>query len=538
MGGAVRTGVSVLGRTCWAVVVLGLGAGVVYAATVHPGEQTGPTAPLAALAPPTAGVLVCPGPLRLPTEHAGDDVSYDPAFDPSPADATSDLVAVTGASGVGGGTGGSGPARLTALAGGEPVAEIPAAAEAGVLARAGGDAGLVLRADPVGDTSPWAAAGVAWRAGTGDLRGLAAASCQRPAATTWLVGGSTVLGSSARLVLQNPGDTPATVSLRMWGARGPVELAGAPDYLVAPGEEEMVLLEGLAAEQDQVVLQVTATGGLVVTYLQDGRTDGLTPAGVDLVVAGAEPATDLMIPAVAVTEDDPVPATVRILAPGQAGTDGADSVGGDGAEVPGGTVHVVLLGPDGPVELPGAAEISVDVGQVIDVPLGDLPPGDYTAWVTSDLPVVAGALTSRPGRGETADGGAPVERAWSPAVAGGLSGPLALPGDEPGRLVLGAAPTQGGTGPVRAEVLALDAEGAVLGRQDVVVPVSGTVSFDLTDLGDGTTRGPRSRATAVVVRTDDPRLAWGAVLDAPGRISVLAPVPQPGARPRVEVTLD
>lgn len=536
MSGGARTALSVLGRTCWAAVVLALGAGVVYGATAFPGERSRPTAPLTAVAPPTTGVLVCPGPLRLATEQAGDDVAYDPAFDPTPADASSDLVALTAASGTGEAAAGSGPARVEGLAGGEPIAEIPAAAEVGLLARSGAEAGLVLRADPVGDSSPWAAAGFVWRTGTGDLRGLAAASCQSPAATTWLVGGSTVLGSSARLVLQNPGATPATVSLRMWGARGPVELAGAPDYLVAPGEEEMILLEGLAAEQDQVVLQVSATGGLVTAYLQDSRTDGLTPAGVDLVVGGAEPATELMIPAVTVTQGDPLPATVRILAPGESDGPGGDPGRDDQAPV-GGMAHVVLLGPDGPVELPGAADVSVDVGQVIDVPLPDLPPGDYTAWVTADLPVVAGASTSRVGRGAAADGGTPVERAWSPAVTGGLTGPLAVPGHESGRLVLGAAPASDGADPTQVEVIALDEAGTVLGRRVVEVPAGQSVSFPLTQLAAAAPdAGPGPRASAVVVRGADQRFAWGVVLGSSG-ISVLAPVPQPGARPHVQVTL-
>lgn len=543
MKAPVRTALTVVGRTTWAAGVLALTAAVVVAAGRFPGEATQPVEPLTAGAPPVSSVLTCPGPLRLATEQEGSDASYDPAFDPSPADATSDLVVVTAAPAdqeVG-----AAPATVQPMPGGAPVGELAAGVAAGVLTLRGTDAGLVVHAEPVGEAPPWASAAVTWRAGTGDLRGLAAASCRRPTAATWLVGGSTVLGSSARLVLQNPGATPATVSLRMWGTRGPVELAGAPDYLVGPGEEETVLLEGLAAEQGQVVVQVTAAGGLVSAYLQDSRTDGLTPAGVDLVVGGAEPATELLVPAISVGEDDPEAAVLRLLVPGApadrpAGDDpsSADSAGSTDS-AGSGTAHVMLLGPDGVVELPGTEDISLDVGDVIDVPLDGLAPGDYTAWVTADVPVVAGATVTRLGRAPAGED-APVERAWSPAVLGGLSGPLAVPGAEPGRLVLAAAPAEGTAGPARAEVLALDAAGAVLERRDVLVPASGTVSLDLAGLagpGAGDDGDTPVRATALVVRTEDPRLAWGVVLETPGAVAVLVPVPQQTARPEIAVTL-
>lgn len=547
MRAPVRTALSVLGRTVWAVLVLALGVAVVVGATRFPGETSAPLPLATAVAPPATSVLVCPGPLRLATEQAGDDAAYDPAFDPSPADATSDLVAVTStADPSAAGAAGTG-ASLVPLAGGEPVGSVAAGVEAGVLGLALGSSGgapLVVRADPAVDVPAWASGAVAWRAGTGDLRGLAAASCQRPSATTWLVGGSTELGSSARLVLQNPGATPATVSLRVWGARGPVELAGAPDYLVGPGEQEMVLLEGLAAEQGQVVVQVAATGGLVSAYLQDSRTDGLTPQGVDLVVGGAGPATELMVPAISVTDDDPEAAVLRVLAPGD-GADGAHGAeggdGGDGADdrgaVESGTVHVMLLGPQGAVELPGAEDVSIDAGQVIDIPLDGLPAGDYSAWVTGDLPVVAGAAVTRLGTAPTGED-VPVERAWSPAQAGGLSAPLALPGDEEGRLVLAAAPVDGRTGSSRVEVVTLDASGAVLVRKDVLVPVGGTVALDLAGLAPSSAAtGQDARAAALVLRTEDPRVAWAVVLDTGDSVAVLAPVTQPAASPEVTVTV-
>lgn len=530
MRAPVRTALSVLGRTLWAGVVLALVAAVVVVGLRETGEEPRAVAPVLADAPPAASVLVCPGPLRLATEREGEEVAYDSAYDPAPEDATSDLAAVTAATADGVG---AAPATLVPMAGGEPVGAVAAGVEAGVLVRPGADAGLVLRAAPAGETPPWAAAAVAWRAGTGDLRGLAAASCQRPAATSWLVGGSTELGSSARLVLQNPGATAATVSLRLWGARGPVEPAGAPDYLVAPGEETAILLEGLAAEQGQLVVEVIATGGLVTAYVQDSRMDGLTPAGADLVVGGSAPATEVVVPAVAVTEDDPAAAVLRLLAPGTDPEEGEAAADDDGAPAATTTVRVTVLGPGGPVSLPGTEEVRLEVGRVLDLPLDGLEPGVYAVHVSADDPVVAGAMVTRSGSAPAGEP-QPVERAWSPALSGLFTGPLALPGDEEGSLVLAAAPAEGRGSAVHAQVVAVDAAGGVLGRSDVVVRPESVVVLDLAGLaaGDG-----QERAAAVVVRSDDPRLAWGAVLDTGETVAVLAPVAQPSARPQVPVTV-
>src|SRR5690606_21698813 len=80
------------------------------------------------------------------------------------------------------------------------------------------------------------ASATAWsRTTQGDLRGLAAAPCQTPTTEQWLLGGSTELGSSARLVLQNPNRTAATVEVEVWGPAGRLELAGPATFSVPAG---------------------------------------------------------------------------------------------------------------------------------------------------------------------------------------------------------------------------------------------------------------------------------------------------------------
>src|SRR5690606_35790565 len=184
----------------------------------------------------------------------------------------------------------------------------------------------------------------------GDLRGVGAASCRRPATETWLVGGGTERGSSAWLVLQNPGRTAATVEVAMWGPSGPVDLAGAPEYLVPAGTERALLLEGVAAEQSRIVVRLSSSGRQVAAYLQDSRLRGLVPQGVGYVVGGQAPAVRQVIPGLSVATDAEggpageaggVGPLLRLLAPGSEPA----------------VAHIALLGPDGIVELPGADRV-------------------------------------------------------------------------------------------------------------------------------------------------------------------------------------
>ncbi|NCT91347.1 hypothetical protein GXB85_10335 [Cellulomonas sp. APG4] len=511
----------VLGRAASTVVVLALPAGVLLA-----GERLAAPAPAAApsLAVPvdaTATTLVCPGPLRLPTEpEPGEDVAYDPQFDPALEGSSSVLAAVARA-----GT----TTVLTAL--GAPDDEL---GDGSGDARRVDDAstGVVVRAEPEGDVAPEAAAAVLTTTTDGDLRGLAAASC-RPASTeAWLVGGSTSVGSSARLVLQNPGRTAATVTVELWGAGGPVDLAGAPTYLVPPGTERVVLLEGVAADQRRAVVRATASGGAVAAYVQDSELRGLTPAGVDLVVPGARPATRQTVPGVALPASEPGDvdvAQLRLLAPGD------EAVRAD----------VTLLGTEGAVPLPGAQGVTLEPGVVVDVPLAGAPAGVHTVVVEADGAVLAGVLLSRPGEGAGPDG-PPVERAWLPSLTPGGVSTLALPTVD-GVLALGAVDDTVAAGDaaevtgddVSVELEVVTADGRTVPGRSLEVTVGSTTTVPLAELaldaGEDAAGeaepAPGDVPVGVTVVTDDPRLVWAAVLrrDAPDGplVSTLVPVAAP-----------
>lgn len=514
--------------------VLALTGGVVALALAAPPSEAGPVPAATVDVAPTATTLVCPGPLQLPD----DALSGDSAFDRVPVAPVERVTAFD--------TVASATASLTVL-GADPVALADGAGTVTSPAAA-----TVLRAEPAGDDPARVAGATSSVVTDGDLRGLSAASCARPSADVWLVGGSTELESTADLVVVNPGATPADVTVEVWGPSGPVDLANGGTFLVAPGAQRVLSLPGVAAEQRRIAVRVTAAGGQVSAYLQDSLLDGFTPRGTDLVAAGAAPATTQVVPgiSVAATEvDAPDAGALRLLVPGDVDA----------------TASVRLLGPDGDVALTGAQELDLPAGEVTDVSLGGLAAGSYTAVVESTEAVVAGAMTAREGKAGELDEGPRLERAWTAAATPG-SGLVAVPSGAVGTLTLSAvptgdedgsaepAPTPSGTpspeptegqrpdpeadaapqGPTVTVTLRAYGAAGVLAERDVEVPVGSTLPYALKDLGTGV-------VGVEVVAPDDGgvALSWAltaVVAHASGPLySVLQPVTDAEAVTRAQV---
>ncbi|MBI9114795.1 DUF5719 family protein [Sanguibacter suaedae] len=484
--------------------------------------------------------LVCPAPVALPDPDSTDDEG----FSPTPVDTTTTLTTAVVDDGTTGAVVALDAADDTDGTGAvAPDADGPGSSSETV------DDAAVLRAetDPAEGTDGLAAASVASTTAAGDLQGVAASACRAPGISQWLVGGGTELGSSTRLVLQNPSRTPATVTVTVWGASGQLDLAGPSTYLVPPGSQSSTLLEGLAAEERRPVVHVETSGALVTSYLQHNVLEGLTPAGVDLVTAGGDPATAQVLAGLSLEEsevgDDDV-ASVRVLSPADDGT---------------ATVHV--LGADGRHVLRGVETMDLVAGRVEDLSLAGLPAGTYTVLVQADVPVVAGAHSTREGSADPEQPlvGVPVDRAWVAsgrpeaqvrsvvAIPDGLTGtavltplPAALDGtaDVVGDVPVvyttdevadeattgGAAETAEAWTPTEvAELSAYAADGTLLGTRPVEAAPGQAVRIDLADLGD------EPVATVVLVpssRTDDVVVDWAVVLadpDVSGGIAVLEP---------------
>lgn len=528
-----------LWRLLAAAVSLGLVAAVVVASPWSPAAPT-PVPPVRVSVPPAPTDLVCAGPARLPTEPTdGAATTYDPQFAPAPQGSATTMTALT----LPRAAAGPAPAVVRGLAdAGDKRAALSGSGGAGVRRLTDPGTPLVLHADAAEGGPAQLAGSVTVRTGAGDLRGLVAAACRPAGNDAWLVGGATSTGSSARLVLQNPGSTAASVALEVWGTSGRVDLVGSADLLVPPGGERAVMLEGLAALEPRIVVHLSSTGGAVAAYLQDSALAGLTPMGVDDVVPGAAPSARLLVPGVSVADGaaGADPGAVRLLAPD------AD-----------GTVDVRAVGPSGEMTL--AEHLDLAAGEVVDVPLTGVPAGLWAVEVEATTPVVAGAVVVR--TGPQSDLGASVDRAWVPAqaVAGAddataadgsspapVTGAVALPAGVTWQLSAAVArgAEAGATGAATATVQVVSADGTVLRERQLAVDPGRAVTLDAAALGLGADGSGDDAAdvAGIVVQTRTGSLVWGVVLTVPDPdgdlVSWLGPVAGASAEESVGIRLD
>lgn len=410
--GQIKNKAVVLGALS-ATLLLAAGAGMVSAASIVPSPAGNKTLDMS-LADVPAGktTAVCPAPPRLPE---GTPAGTDTQFNPVSRSAKSFLDAVVLSDATG-----SVPGSNLAALGGSPIAGIakpPAAAQpsasgppalnAGVVAqRPAGDV-TVVDADPISGQQAAVAGLMSYTAGDGDLRGLAAASCQQPVNDAWLLGANTALGRTAVLNISNASGTPATVNLDLFGARGQIQAPDSRGLLVSPGTTRSINLAGLAPNEGQLSVHVRSSGGPVAATIQQSVLRGLTAGGVELMTPGAGVADSQVMTGVDIQD----PAAVKSLAdkPGF-----ADVVPALQITVPGpvdAVVDVRLFGPNGQRALPGGGAVTAKAGSVTEIPLTGVPAGMYTVSATSD---VSFAASSRVTRGlKSAD---PVDFAWSPAA--------------------------------------------------------------------------------------------------------------------------
>lgn len=440
-----RVGLAVSG-----LLVVALTAGVVAAASL----QAPPEATVREVEPQTvssgATTWVCaPAPLLL-TEGAGEDLEYDPDLDTGGGQISTrvELTAI--------GTG-EAPQMSVGVLGGDAAGSDTA----GVVATTSQPdvrAPFVGVVEPIGDAVPLVAGLSVARADSGDLRGLSVTGCQQPVTGAVLVGGSTELGSSARLVLSNPGDTAATVTLSGWGATGPLPEV-APIVVPAGGVREL-LLETISLEP-RIAIRLDVDGGRVVPTLQDTALDGFIPAGTEIVGPTADPTTELTVAGVDLTSAEGAAAALRLVNPGETAA----------------AVTVEMLGPEGAFVLEGAQDSVIEPGTVADISLAGVPDGQYGLRVTSDVPVTGAVRLARTGTaGEDDPDTPPVDVAWLPASAPVDRGVLPIPTKlvDSVRLTV----TNPGEAAIDVAVTGYDAAGEVVGESSIPLEAGQTQLVD------------------------------------------------------------
>lgn len=239
---------------------------------------------------------------------------------------------------------------------------------------------------------PFVAGSQSQAAATDTLGGLAVAACAEAVSESWIVGGSTDIGSSSLLLLSNPTTVVATVNVTVSGESGLIDAPGATGILVQPGQQRVIALAGLAPNVKSPVLHVQSRGGQVAAALEQSSIRGIEPGGVEIIGTSATPATEQTIAGVrattAVTADTVTTgegfnfdtASVRVFVPGDVAA----------------TVQIGVTSADPAIE-GTSTEVQVEPGIVTEVPLSPLAVGSYSVRLSSDEPIVAAARTATVG---------------------------------------------------------------------------------------------------------------------------------------------
>jgi hypothetical protein len=224
------------------------------------------------------------------------------------------------------------------------------------------------------------------RVGGGDIAGLAGLTCSRPLSDQWLVGGSTAIGSSARIVLTNSTSAPVEARLEFYGALGKVELEQL--VAVAPQAQQSLLIEGVAPELDVMAVRVVAPGPGIAAAIQASDLDGFVPAGTDWV-SSTTVSQAVTVPGIGPSSEDE-PASLRMVAP-------------EGGHV---DITVVIGGQS--ILWPRDTGLELEAGVVTEIPL---PPFDLaTVHLAAETPVAAAVRVAVPR--EHVDGATAFDTAW------------------------------------------------------------------------------------------------------------------------------
>jgi hypothetical protein len=227
---------------------------------------------------------------------------------------------------------------------------------------------------------------------TSEFTGLTSAACASASGDVWLAGGATSVGRTTLLLLANPTNVAATVSLQIFGENGAVTAPGMTGIPVPAGGQRVLSLAGFAPGLVSPVVHVTSSGGQVVANLEQSITRGLVPGGMDFVGTEENAGTTTVIPGVVLAGTaavqaqlgqngfDDLQTTVRIYLAGTRSTTASVSIVSETGAATGKAIRATL-----------------QPGIVTDLPLDQLSDGSYTIIVTTKRPIIASVRVSTAG---------------------------------------------------------------------------------------------------------------------------------------------
>lgn len=254
---------------------------------------------------------------------------------------------------------------------GEPVGTLRGVAPAGAVADAApGERPVAVRG--VGRSAPGLAASQLTRSTNAAMRGLAGVNCARSGTDVWFVGSGSSVGQRGRVYLTNTEAAPAVVDVTLYGPKGQIDAPDARGVTVAPGGQEVRLLDALAPGVERFAVHVRARVGRVSAAVRDLQVDGLTPLGADWVPQTTAPARRMIVAGVPGGAGE---RRLQIVAPGR-----SDAI-----------VRVRLISESGAFAPSGLDVIEVRAGTVSDVDIAPFTEGDpVSVELDSDAPVTAG----------------------------------------------------------------------------------------------------------------------------------------------------
>lgn len=384
-----KSTLAVTGRIAGTAVLVGAVGYVGYWGLMPGQVPTAAVAPLSVEVAPGLQSAACPGQLILPAADATNP-SFNPA--PVPAEGAARIYALHGEDLQLGQFG-----TDISLVASQPQALNPAGE---LLVDQDTSAGLWAQLTPGDEPTQPTLTGLSYSLVTdGDARGLALGQCATPTTDTWLIGGSTVVGNTTHLVLQNPSATTAQVSIEVWGANGKVERPGST-VILNPGTSRELDLGGLAPNERRTAVRVLSSGAAINSHLQHTQLQGFTPRGTDWVQSSAAPATTQVITGLNLEESElgsGLGAALRLFSPTAA------------------NVSLTFYDAEGQARVPGLGSAALVGGEVLDIALDGLPAGTWSIVATADQPVTAAAMVPRTGLAGDLDTTERRDISWVPA---------------------------------------------------------------------------------------------------------------------------
>jgi hypothetical protein len=324
------------------------------------------------------------------------------------------------------------------------------------------------------------------------MTGFLAAECSDASTSTWLIGGSTETGRDAILTISNPTTVDARVDLEFFGANGYIEAPSSRGIIVPAGAQRSYSVAGFAPGEPSPVVHVESNGAPVWSTLQVSTVRGLVPGGLDRLTGVAEPATLLSIPIIREPEAD-------VIGPlrSEPGYDDTETMirffvpGADDAEA------TLTITPHASDEAPLVVSTVIPAREVVDLPIAELPDGDFSVTISSSVPIFAATRVSSHDSDTTV-----TDLAWMPALA---------PSNAPSGAAIPFTGTLAISNPSDAEIT-------------VVVTVNGNESSVL--VGPFGTTPVLVRKGSATLRSDAP-YASSIFVETPNGIAAIRPRPAP-----------